>query len=116
MVDAYRAYDAAFGDMPHMVCYAVKANYRRWPCSGCWRGKAQEMSTSSRAENSTACSGPAAIRRGVVFSGVGKSATEIETALSHGISNFNCESEAELAELDAIAGREWGWWRGFRCA
>jgi diaminopimelate decarboxylase len=41
----------------------------------------------------------------VVFSGVGKSAAEIEMALTHGILNFNCESEGELAELDAIAGR-----------
>src|SRR6204780_3752049 len=26
ILDAYRAYDDAFGDVPHMVCYAVKAN------------------------------------------------------------------------------------------
>src|SRR5580698_9042960 len=26
ILEAYRAYDDAFGDMPHMVCYAVKAN------------------------------------------------------------------------------------------
>src|ERR1700688_673936 len=26
ILGAYRAYDAAFGDLPHMVCYAVKAN------------------------------------------------------------------------------------------
>src|SRR6185312_10397155 len=26
IVDAYRAYDSAFGDLPHTVCFAVKAN------------------------------------------------------------------------------------------
>ena len=26
ITDAYRAYDSAFGDLPHTVCYAVKAN------------------------------------------------------------------------------------------
>src|SRR5580658_10061418 len=26
ILDAYRAYDDAFGDTPHMVCYSVKAN------------------------------------------------------------------------------------------
>ena len=26
ILDKFRAYDAAFGDVPHMVCYAVKAN------------------------------------------------------------------------------------------
>ena len=39
----------------------------------------------------------------VVFSGVGKTAAEIELALRSGILNFNCESEAELAEIDAVA-------------
>ena len=26
LLDNYRAYDEAFGDIPHTVCYAVKAN------------------------------------------------------------------------------------------
>ena len=26
ILDAWRAYDEAFGDLPHLVCYAVKAN------------------------------------------------------------------------------------------
>jgi diaminopimelate decarboxylase len=34
---------------------------------------------------------------------VGKTAGEIELALRSGIHNFNCESEAELVEIDAIA-------------
>jgi diaminopimelate decarboxylase len=41
----------------------------------------------------------------VVFSGVGKSAGEIEYALNSGIHSFNCESEAELALIDALSGR-----------
>ena len=40
-----------------------------------------------------------------MFSGVGKTAAEIELALRSGINNFNCESEGELAAIDAIAGR-----------
>ena len=36
---------------------------------------------------------------------MGKSAAEIELALSSGIRNFNCESDGELAEIDSIAGR-----------
>jgi diaminopimelate decarboxylase len=39
----------------------------------------------------------------VVFSGVGKMAGEIQLALANGIYNFNCESESELVEIDAIA-------------
>ena len=41
----------------------------------------------------------------VVFSGVGKRADEIETALLAGVRGFNVESEAELARIEAIAAR-----------
>ena len=41
----------------------------------------------------------------VVFSGVGKTAAEIDDALAAGIFNFNCESEPELALIDALAHR-----------
>jgi len=41
----------------------------------------------------------------VVFSGVGKTADEVEYALAEGIHSFNCRSEAELALIDALAAR-----------
>jgi len=41
----------------------------------------------------------------VVFSGVGKTAAEVEYALASGIHSFNCESEAELRLIDAMAAR-----------
>jgi diaminopimelate decarboxylase len=41
----------------------------------------------------------------VVFSGVGKTAAEVEYALASGIHSFNCESESELALIDAMAAR-----------
>ena len=41
----------------------------------------------------------------MVFSGVGKTAAEVEYALENGIHTFNCESEAELALIDAKAAR-----------
>jgi len=41
----------------------------------------------------------------VVFSGVGKTAAEVEYALASGIHSFNCESEAELALIDAMVPR-----------
>jgi len=40
-----------------------------------------------------------------VFSGVGKTAAEIDQALDAGIFVFNCESEPELALIDALAHR-----------
>ena len=41
----------------------------------------------------------------VVFSGVGKTAEEIDAALTAGVGFFNCESEPELALVDALAHR-----------
>jgi len=103
IVDAYRAYDAAFGDMPHMVCYAVKANSTLAVLALLAReGAGFDIVSGGELYRVLQAGGDPAR---VVFSGVGKSAAEIEMALGHGISNFNCESEAELAELDAIAGR-----------
>src|SRR5207249_1912936 len=43
--------------------------------------------------------------RRVVFSGVGKTADEVDYALAHEIHSFNCESEAELSFIDALAAR-----------
>src|SRR5579862_3533452 len=40
----------------------------------------------------------------IVFSGVGKTATEMRAALEAGIYQFNVESEPELAALDEVAG------------
>src|SRR5207248_7447118 len=43
--------------------------------------------------------------RRVVFSGVGKRPGEMAAALDAGILMFNCESEAELRQLSAVAVR-----------
>ena len=41
----------------------------------------------------------------MIFSGVGKTAQELDYALEHKIRSFNCESEPELALIDALASR-----------
>ena len=41
----------------------------------------------------------------VVFSGVGKRSDEVDFALEKGIHSFNCESEPELALINALAAR-----------
>src|SRR5580692_5603480 len=101
ILDAYRAYDDAFGDMPHMVCYAVKANSTLGVLSLLARAGAGFDIVSGGELYRVLQAGGDPSR--VVFSGVGKTAGEIQLALGNGICNFNCESEAELAEIDAIA-------------
>ena len=103
ILDAYRAYDDAFGDMPHMVCYAVKANSTLGVLALLAKaGSGFDIVSGGELYRVLQAGGDPAR---VVFSGVGKLAHEIELALARGICNFNCESEAELAEIDAIAER-----------
>src|ERR1700728_1817715 len=101
ILDAYRAYDGAFGALPHLVCYAVKANSSLAVLAMLARAGFDIVSGGELVRVLKAGGDP----RRIVFSGVGKTADEIELALSSGIRNFNCESEGELAGIDAIAGR-----------
>ena len=101
ILDAYRAYDAALGDLPHMVCYAVKANSTLAVLALLAReGCGFDIVSGGELFRVLRAGGDPAR---VVFSGVGKTAEEIELALRSGINNFNCESEGELAAIDAIA-------------
>jgi diaminopimelate decarboxylase len=100
---AWHAYDNAFGDMPHMVCYAVKANSTLGVLSLLAKaGCGFDIVSGGELHRVIAAGGDPSR---VVFSGVGKTHAEIETALRSGISNFNCESEAELGEINAVAER-----------
>jgi diaminopimelate decarboxylase len=101
ILDTYRAYDDAFGDTPHMVCYSVKANSTLAILSLLARaGCGFDIVSGGELYRVLEAGGDPAR---VVFSGVGKTAREIEFAIRKGILNFNCESEGELAEIDAVA-------------
>ncbi len=103
ILENYRAYDETFGATPHTICYAVKANGNL----ALLRLLAQAgagfdiVSGGELFRVLKAGGDPARI----VFSGVGKTAAEINDALTAGIFNFNCESEPELALIDALAHR-----------
>lgn len=106
ILDNYRAYDNAFGEIPHSVCYAVKAN----------SSLALLALLAQAGAGFDIVSGGELFRvlhaggdpSKVVFSGVGKTADEVDYALAQGIHAFNCESEGELALIDAIAARRSG--------
>jgi diaminopimelate decarboxylase len=103
ILDAYRSYDSAFGQLPHMVCYAVKANSTLAVLSLlAGAGAGFDIVSGGELYRVLEAGGDPAR---VVFSGVGKTPAEIELALARGIKNFNCESEAELAAIDRVAGR-----------
>ena len=99
----YRAYDDAFGDLPHNVCYSVKANSTVGILALLARvGSGFDIVSAGELHRVVVAGGDPSK---VVFSGVGKTAEDVDYALAHGIHSFNCESEAELALIDALAAR-----------
>jgi diaminopimelate decarboxylase len=103
ILENYRAYDEALGDLPHTVCYAVKANSSLAILALLARAGAgfDIVSGGELYRVMQAGGNPSK----VVFSGVGKTAAEVDYALESGIRTFNCESEPELALIDALAAR-----------
>src|SRR5215472_2879448 len=102
--ERYEAFDRAFRDIPHTICYSVKANsnlgiLRLLARKGCGfdvvsGGELERVLTVDRRA-----------ARKVVFSGVGKTREELVAALKAGILLFNVESESELWVLAECAGR-----------
>src|SRR4029079_18290859 len=95
---AWREFDAAFSALPHLVCYAMKANSNLAVLDLFARlGSGFDIVSGGELERVLAAGGDPAK---VVFSGVGKSETEMAAALAAGILCFNVESASELTRLD----------------
>src|SRR5581483_3941745 len=103
IVDRFRAYDDAFRTQPHRVCYAVKANSNLAVLGLLAEaGAGFDIVSGGELFRVLKAGGDP---RSIVFSGVGKTADEIDYALEAGIHGFNCESETELALIDSLAAR-----------
>ncbi len=97
----FRAFDDALAGLPHLVCYAMKANgnlalldlLARLGCGF------DIVSGGELARALAAGADPAKI----VFSGVGKREDEMRAALDAGILCFNVESASELERLAGVA-------------
>ena len=99
--DAYRQFDGAFGDAPHLVCYAVKANPNLALLNLLARlGSGFDIVSGGELARAIAAGGDP---HKIVFSGVGKTTEEMRRALELGIHCFNVESASELDHLDAAA-------------
>jgi diaminopimelate decarboxylase len=100
---AFRQFDAAFGDAPHLVCYAVKANPNLALLNLLARlGSGFDIVSGGELARVIAAGGDPGK---IVFSGVGKTTAEMHRALELGIGCFNVESTSELDHLDAVAGQ-----------
>ncbi|EKX96692.1 diaminopimelate decarboxylase [Aggregatibacter actinomycetemcomitans Y4] len=96
------AFENAFGNHPHLVCFAVKSNPNIAILNIMARlGSGFDIVSQGELERVLAAGGEA---HKVVFSGVAKSRREIARALEVGIRCFNVESEAELLRINQVAG------------
>ncbi len=97
----WRGFDAALAEVPHLVCYAVKANSNLAVLNVLARlGSGFDIVSVGELERVLAAGGDASR---VVFSGVGKRPNEIQRALQVGIRCFNVESLAELDRINDVA-------------
>ena len=97
----YRAIDDAFAGYPHRIHYALKAN-STLAIARLLRGLGSGADANSVGEIDVA------LRAGflpsdIVFTGVGKTADELDHAVPLGVKAINVESAGELARLQAIA-------------
>ena len=97
----FRLFDEALHSMDHLVCYAMKAN-SNLAVLKLMGDLGAGMDVVSVGEYLKAKAAGVPGER-IVFSGVGKTATEMRIALEGGIRQFNVESEPEMAALNAVA-------------
>ena len=101
MLDALASYQRALAGRPHLICYAMKANstlavLQTLVRAGCG------LDIVSGGELARALAVGVAPEN-IIFSGVGKTRTEMRDALAVGIGCFNVESTAELDVLNEVA-------------
>ncbi len=98
---SYRAFDAALTGRDHLICYAMKANSNLAVLDVFARlGSGFDIVSGGELARALAAG---ADPGKIVFSGVGKSVSEIRGALETGILCFNVESAAELARVTRLA-------------
>ncbi|MDK8264106.1 diaminopimelate decarboxylase [Pseudomonas oryzihabitans] len=97
----YSAYTDALAGLPHLVCFAVKANSNLGVLNVLARlGAGFDIVSRGELERVLAAGGDP---RRVVFSGVGKTRDDMRRALEVGVHCFNVESTDELERLQQVA-------------
>ena len=102
--ERYKIFDRAFSRVPHTICYSVKANSNLSILRMLAKmGSGFDVVSGGELERVLTVDRSAAKR--VVFSGVGKTAAEMDAGIRAGILLFNIESESELELLAERASR-----------
>src|SRR6059036_113745 len=101
LLESLAGYGRAFRDVPHVVCYSVKANSNLGVLSVLAKaGAGADIVSGGELFRALRAGVPA---KKIIFSGVGKSRDELRDALKADILMFNVESRAELRVLDEVA-------------
>lgn len=99
--ERYRRLDEAFGDLPHRICYAVKANGNLAVLRVLAElGAGADIVSGGELLRALAAGFPA---DRIVFSGVGKTDEELQAAIHAGVGHINVESLAEVQRLAMLA-------------
>ena len=97
----FKLFDEALDGVDHLVCYAMKAASNQAILKTLAAlGAGMDVVSGGEYARAKAAGVPG---ERIVFSGVGKTDEEIETALSGGIRQFNVESEPEMEAINAVA-------------
>ncbi len=97
----FKLFDDALDGMDHLVCYAMKAASNQAILKTLAQaGAGMDVVSGGEYLRAKAAGVPG---DKIVFSGVGKTADEIRTALTGGIRQFNVESEPEMEVINAVA-------------
>lgn len=97
----FRVFDEALAGLPHLICYAVKANSNLAVLNIlAEQGSGFDIVSGGELQRVLAAGGDPGK---IMFSGVGKTAAEMVQALEAGIRCFNVESEPELERLAQVA-------------
>lgn len=101
LINQWQTFSKALGSYPHQICYAVKANSNlRILSLFAKQGAGFDIVSGGELARVIKAGGKA---KKSVFSGVGKSTSEISQALAADIGCFNVESHDELQRIEAQA-------------
>lgn len=97
----FKLFDEALSPLPHLVCYAMKANSNQAVIKTLGNlGAGMDVVSGGEYARARAAGIPG---DRIVFSGVGKTRAEMEEVLTGGIRQVNLESEPEMQLLSAVA-------------
>ncbi len=97
----WRLFDEALSPLPHLVCFAVKANSNLAVLRLLGQlGAGMDVVSGGEYRRALAAGVPG---ERIVFSGVGKTREEMALVLQNGVRQFNVESEPELLALSEVA-------------